>query len=342
MTSSSLSVQSPVVPVVLGIDISKLYFDVALVKTTAKGKVGEAKSQRFDNTPDGFKQLSAWLKTCHVQQVHACLEATGRYGDDLAVWLHTQGHVVSVVNPAVIHAYANVQSRRNKTDALDAALIARYCLNERPHAWTPPAQETLDLQALLKRLDDLKAIRQQESNRLASIIPCPQAEAFVQAHLDFLDQQIAALDAALKAHLKTVPTFISQFKLLLSIPGIGPLTAMRLIAFDLLRFENADAAVVMAGLNPSQHRSGTSCQRKTHLSKRGHTSMRKALYMPALTALTYNPIVRALAQRLAAKSKHAMVIVGAAMRKLLRIAYGVLKSACPFDPAFSPRPSQAY
>jgi transposase len=138
-----------------------------------------------------------------------------------------------------------------------------------------------------------------------------------------------------------VPAFASQFKLLLSIPGIGPLTAMRLIAFDLLRFEDADAAVAMAGLNPSQHLSGSACHHKTRLSKRGHAGIRKALYMPAVTAITYNPLVRALADRLAAKSKHPMVIVGAAMRKLLRIAFGVLKSACPFDPAFSPRPSQA-
>lgn len=342
MTSSSLSVQSPAVPTVLGIDISKLYFDVALVKTTAKGKASDAKPQRFDNTPQGFQQLAAWLKTCRVRQVHGCLEATGRYGDDLALWLHTHGHAVSVVNPAVIHAYANVRLRRNKTDVLDAELIARYCLHERPQPWTPPTQEMLDLQALLKRLDDLKTIRQQESNRLASIIPCPQAQAFVQAHIDFLDQQIAALDAAARAQTRAVPTFFAQFKLLLSIPGIGPLTAMRLIAFDLLRFEDADAAVAMAGLNPSQHCSGTSCHHKTCLSKRGHTGIRKALYMPALTAIIHNPLVRALADRLAAKSKHPMVIVGAAMRKLLRLAFGVLKSARPFDPAFSPRPSQAY
>lgn len=198
------------------------------------------------------------------------------------------------------------------------------------------------MQALLKCLADLKTTRQQESNRLKSIIPCPQAAAFVQQHVDFLDEQIAALEAATRSHTKAVPAFVSQFKLLISIPGIGPLTAMRLIAFDLLRFEDADAAVAMAGLNPSENRSGTSCQHKTRLSKRGHADIRKALYMPALTALTYNPFVRDLAARLAAKSKHPMVIVGAAMRKLLRLAYGVLKSALPFDPAFSPRPSQAY
>ena len=185
---------------------------------------------------------------------------------------------------------------------------------------------------------------------------------------------IAELEVAAKTLTKATPTFAAQFKLLLTIPGkvallgaIGPLTAIRLVVFDLLRFEDANAAVAkvalntplrgcwgaMAGLNPSQHRSGTSVERKSHLSKQGHADIRKALYMPALTALTHNPFVRDLAARLTAKSKHpkvafreAMVIVGAAMRKLLRLAYGVLKSNLPFDPNFSPQPSpqpsQAY
>ena len=324
---------------VLGIDISKPYFDVTLIKVSQPDTVVQ---HRFDNTATGFKQLKLWLKDQRAKHVHACLEATGRYGDELAVWLHTQKHVVSVVNPAIIHAYAKVHLRRNKTDALDADLIARYCLAEHPLPWTPPTQETLDLRALLKCLEDLKTTRQQESNRLESIIPCLQATNFVQQHIDFLDAQIADLEAAAKLLTKATPTFTAQFKLLLTIPGIGPLTAMRLIVFDLLRFEDANAAVAMAGLNPCQHRSGTSVERKPHLSKHGHADIRKALYMPALTALTYNPFIRDLAVRLTAKSKHPMVIVGAAMRKLLRLAYGVLKSNLPFDPNFSPQPSQAY
>ena len=327
---------------VLGIDISKLYFDVTLLKATKTPKTNAPVHAKFDNNAEGFKELKTWLKGRHVKHVHACLEATGRYGDELALWLHLQGHVVSVVNPAIIHAYAKVQLRRNKTDALDADLIARYCLAEHPLPWTPPTQEVLDLQALLKHLADLKASRQQEANRLESIIPCPQAADFVQQHIDFLDQQIAALTTKLKAFTKATPSFFSQFKLLITIPGIGPLTAMRLIAFDLLRFDDAYAAVAMAGLNPSEHRSGSSVDRKSHLSKRGHADIRKALYMPALTALIHNPFVLDLKRRLTAKSKHPMSIVGAAMRKLLRLAFGILKSNRPFDPNFSPKPLQAH
>ena len=321
----------------LGIDISKLYFDVALIKLPVKGHEPTSEHAQFDNTPDGFKQLTAWLKARRVKQVHAGMEATGRYGDALALWLHTHGHVVSVINPAYIHDYAGSRGRRNKTDALDADLIARYCVKESPAVWSPPTPDLQDLQALLKCLADLKAMRQQESNRLKSIIPCAQAVAVVQRHMDFLDQQIKSLEADTKAFTKSVPAFWSQFKLLITIPGIGPLTAMRLVAFELLRFDDADAAVAMAGLNPSESRSGSSCQRKTRLSKHGHAHIRMALFMPALTALTHNPCVRDLAARLEARSKHPMVILCAAMRKLLRLAFGVLKSNRPFDPAYSSR-----
>ena len=322
----------------LGIDISKHYFDVALIKAADKLPEPTSEHAQFDNTPDGFNQLKSWLKARRVKQVYAGMEATGRYGDALALWLHTHGHVVSVINPAYIHDYAGSRGRRNKTDALDADLIARYCVKESPTIWSPPTPEVQDLQALLKCLADLKATRQQESNRLKSIIPCAQAVAVVQRHIDFLDQQIKALQTDTQAFTQAVPPFKAQFRLLLSIPGIGALTAMRLVAFDLLRFEDADAAVAMAGLNPSESRSGSSCQRKTRLSKHGHADIRRALFMPALTALTHNPFVHDLGARLEAKSKHALVIICAAMRKLLRLAFGVLKSGRPFDPAYSPRP----
>lgn len=334
MTQSSILLKA-----VLGIDISKSYFDVTLLKVVLKGKDTKTVQKRFDNTAIGFNELKVWLKERGIKQVHACMESTGRYGDELALWLHLQKHQVSVVNPAVIHAYAKVQLRRNKTDTLDADLIARYCFSERPQLWTPPAQDILDLQALLKCLADLQTTRQQEANRLESIIPCPQAAAFVQQHIDFLDAQINTLNATLKAHIKTTPVFASQIKLLISIPGIGFLTAMRLIAFDLLRFHDANAAVAMAGLNPCENRSGSSVHRKSRLSKRGHADIRKALYMPAITAIIHNPFIRDLAARLTKNSMPPLSIIGAAMHKLIRQAFGVLKSNRPFDSSYSSRSS---
>lgn len=325
---------SPSRPSVLGIDVSKAFFDVALYRVRARGSTQEAQVQQFENTPTGFQALGRWLKDCHVKHVHACLEATGRYGDELALWLHTHGHDVSVVNPAVIHSFAQMHMQRNKTDRLDAKLIGMYCLSHRPGPWTPPTQETLDLQALLKHLTNLQDMRQQEHNRLESIIPSQLVAATVQAHIDFLQAQIDHVKRLIRNHVNAVPHLQAQFTLLRSIPAFGELTAWRLLALDVLRFHDADALVAFAGLNPTIRRSGTSVRGRTQLSKRGHATIRRDLYMPAVVALKHNPVIRAFAATLTAKGKHIMVVIGAAMRKLLRLAYGVLKSGRPFDPAW--------
>src|SRR5262245_40868976 len=151
------------VDAVLGIDIAKEKFVTAL--RTPEGK---CRHKSCANTPAGFAELAAWLTRQQVTRVHACLEATGTYGEALATWLHEAGHVVSVVNPAVIHAYARTQLVRSKTDRLDAELIARFTATQQPPAWTPPAPEIRQLQALVRRLDALQGMRTQEANRLAA------------------------------------------------------------------------------------------------------------------------------------------------------------------------------
>ena len=155
----------------LGIDIAKAKFAVALL--TADGTV---RHKSCANTPAGFADLAAWLHRQHVKGVHACLEATGTYGEALATWLHDAGHTVSVVNPAIIHAYARTQLARSKTDRLDAELIARFIATQHPPAWAPPAPEIRQLQALVRRLDALQGMRTQELNRLEAGVPvggCP-------------------------------------------------------------------------------------------------------------------------------------------------------------------------
>lgn len=124
------------VDAVLGIDIAKAKFASALL--TPDGKV---RHKSCANTPAGFAELAAWLQRRDVAHVHACLEATGTYGEALATWLYDAGHVVSVVNPAIIHAYAQAQLARSKTDRMDAELIARFTATQQPPAWTPPAPE---------------------------------------------------------------------------------------------------------------------------------------------------------------------------------------------------------
>src|SRR3954465_2214738 len=146
---------------VLGIDVSKLKFNVCLIREDAK-----LRHRVFANTQAGFTEMSQWLKKNHITQVHACLEATGTYSEALATYLYDNGHQVSVVNPAATKAYAGAQLSRTKTDKVDAELIARFCQTQKPQLWMPAALEVRELQALVRRLDSLIEMHTMEENRL--------------------------------------------------------------------------------------------------------------------------------------------------------------------------------
>jgi transposase len=315
------------VDAVLGIDIAKAKCVSALL--TSDGRV---RHKSCANTPAGFADLAAWLQRQQVTRVHACLEATGTYGEALATWLHDAGHVVSVVNPAVIHAYARAHLTRSKTDRIDAALIARFAATQQPPVWVPPAPELRQLQALVRRLDALQGMRAQEANRLAAGVAVPAVRTSIEAVLAHLDAQIAQVRALIRDHLDQHPGLRAQRDLLTTIPGIGETTAAILIAelFD-KPYTSARQAAAFAGVVPRLIESGT-FRGRSRLSKIGPGRLRKARYFPAVTALRWNPTVRAVRVRLQAAGKQPMVIVGAAMRKLIHLAYGVLKSGRAYEP----------
>lgn len=116
---------------------------------------GKLRDRVCPNTEAGYRQLPDWLLKQKALCVHACMEATGTYGEALSAYLHQAGHLISVVNPAIIKAFASTEMLRTKTDKRDASLIARYCQKHRPAAWTPPPPEISELQALVRRLESL-------------------------------------------------------------------------------------------------------------------------------------------------------------------------------------------
>lgn len=315
----------------LGIDVSKATLDTVLLR---EGHSAEA--AQFANTRQGFTRLSHFLKKRHVQLLHACLEATGSYGDELAQFLYEAGYRVSVVNPARIKAYADSRLSRNKTDAGDAALIADFCRTQQPDAWTPPSPEQRELQALVRQWENLSEMKQQEVNRRQAGIPSPTVLQSLDAHIAFLDQQLIELLHQIHDHVDRHPHLRQQRDLLTSIPGIGDLTAFKLLAEirDIRAFDSASQLAAFAGLTPRQRTSGSSVRGKTRLSKRGSARLRSALYFPALVAQRHNPILRAFAQRLLAAGKPKLAVLAAVMRKLLHLIYGILKSGLPFDPNF--------
>ena len=315
----------------LGIDIAKRKFEVALLRPDGKWR-----SKSIANTPAGHAELLAWLRRQHEGPVHACLEATGTYGAAVAESLHDAGHRVSVINPAAIEAFGRSRLSRTKTDPTDARLIAQFCRTQEPPPWAPLPREVRELQALVRRLDALEGMRQQERNRLAADPGSAVVCASIQHLIDTLDEEMTALKGQIVDHFDAHPTLRQQRDLLTSIPGIGAATAAILLAEfgPMARFAHARQCAAFVGVVPRERRSGTSLRGKPVLSKLGSAAVRKALYYPALTALRCNPIVTALRDRLRLRGKHPMAIVGAAMRKLVHLAYGVLKTVKPFDPNF--------
>jgi transposase len=319
---------------VLGIDVSKDKLDVVLFNEAQQTHSGV-----FANKAPGFQQLQRWLSKRLDGNLHACLEATGHYGEALAELLHQAGHTVSVVNPARIKAFAASRLSRQKTDQTDAKLIALFCQSQHPEVWTPPAPEQRALQAIVRHLQDLKAMCQQEHNRLTSGVLAEVVLQALQHHIAFLDAQIADLEGQIHDHLSQFPSLRQQRELLDSIPGLGELTIATLLAEvpNILAFETAAQLAAYAGVTPRQFRSGSSIHRPTHISKCGNARLRAALYFPAMVALRHNPIIRAFGDRLKATGHIGKSIVVAAMRKLLHLVYGVLKSGRPFDPNFASR-----
>jgi transposase len=312
----------------LGIDIAKASFDAVLL---VEGKADE--HAQFENNKSGFKKLKTWLERRTIGELHACMEATGNFSDGLATFLYGAGYTVSVVNPARISGYAKSQLRRNKTDKLDAELIAQFCRSQQPPVWTPPDPAWKELQAMVRHLQDLDKVRQQARNRLSADPNSPVVVAQLQAQIAFLDDQIKHLKKLMNDHIDQHPDLKNQRDLLTSIPGIGDLTASKLLGEfrSIPAFDHPNQLVAFAGLNPRHHTSGSSIRGKTSISKQGRASIRGALYMPAISAKRHNPSLAAFAARLKARGLSGTQIVVAVMRKLLHLAFGVLKSGKPFD-----------
>jgi transposase len=327
--ASSFTEEIIMTEAVLGIDISKLKFNVCLIKIT-----GKLRHKVFANNKAGFEQLLAWLSGQDIERVHACLEATGTYSEPLALWLHETGHPVSLINPAAIKAFAGAQLSRTKTDRVDAELIARFCQAQKPLLWTPPSSEVKELQALVRRLESLIEMKVMEENRLCSGITVEAVRESVQEHIAYLSQEIKRTQELIRDHINNHPALKQQAELLDSIPGIAQATAALLLSEfpDIKQYRSARQLAAYAGLVPRERQSGTSVRGRTRLSKIGNARLRRALYFPAITALRCSPFFQAWGEELHKRGKSKMSVICAVMRKLLHLAYGVLKSEKPFDP----------
>lgn len=313
----------------LGIDIAKNKFDVVLLIG------GRRRRKTFANSRSGHAHLLQWLRDKGVTFSHACMEATGRYWEALALQLHDGGHLVSVVNPSQVKNFARSKLTRNKTDSVDADLVAEFCLLLKPLRWSPRSPAKRRLRDLVRLREPLLASLIEYRNRLGEGTLCSPASDALGRIIDALEDELASIERAISEQIAACPMLATEIALLTSIPGIGVMTAAGILVElpDISLFRAAKQVAAYAGLSPRNRQSGSSILGPGRLARTGNANLRSLLYLPALTALRFNPLIKAFADNLRSKARLApKQIVAAAMRKLLHLCFGVLKNAQPFNP----------
>jgi transposase len=313
---------------VLGIDISKKTFDVALLTDD------KVCNKAFHNNEQGFDALSAWLNKHGANNIDACLESTGIYGEALAEYLHREGHQVYIVNPVRIHSYAKSKQLRAKNDKLDAKLIAEYChLHDDLQPYTPAPAEIKHLQQLERRIADLKDTLIREKNRLEAASRRDMVRSSILRTITFIEAEISALESEMDDTINKTPELSKNKELLESSKGVGPVTSrMFLIEFGSFKtFKSARSAAAYAGITPFTRRSGSSLASPGSISRMGNSRIRQVLYMAAQAAAKYNPVFKAQYNKLRAAGKAYKVAICAIARRLVHVAYGIIKYQRPFD-----------
>lgn len=314
----------------VGIDVSKKKLDVCV----ASGD--KIKTKVFKNTAADHIELNRWLRQRELPaDAPVVLEATGSYSEAVAIALSDAGWAVSVVNPARVSGFAQSQMNRNKTDKADAKLLAKFAQRADLTTWQAPSLAVRELRALVDRLQALTDMRQQELNRLEALdqgVPS-NVSGMVQAHVDWLNTQIKTIQSEIDDHIDGNPELKHDADLMRSIPGIGDRTCAQFLAYigDVRRFKSAKALAAFIGVTPRQKQSGTSINGRTMISRTGHRAARRSLYMPGMVAKRHNPVIIAMARRLEQRGMAPKAIVGASMRRLVHMIYGVIKSGRPFQ-----------
>lgn len=318
-----------------GFDISKEKVDLCCLLDSSNMKV---KTKVFRNNLQFFQDIANWLlKT--TQSVPAnitiTMEPTGVYHEPLSHFLYKQGFTILLVNPGKAKKFAESMNLVHKTDKSDAIMLARY--GESKHAnsmyWQPVNPEVRELQALIRRLDALESNRQREVNRLEASEFSEGSEYVTQSiknTIHFFDDQIKAAKSYIDALIAQYPELKRNRALLESIPGIGPVLSRELTSlFAAKQFKTAKQVAAYCGLIPKLKESGA-MKGRTTLSKLGPSRIRCKLYMAAVVAGQHNALIKKQKGNLKQSGKTSMQILGANMRKLVQICFGVVKTQTEF------------
>jgi len=318
----------------LGVDVAKAKLDCCLLLDDASGK---RKTKVVNNTKSGVVDLLDWITKQNIstEELHVVMDATGVYHEQAALALADAGVIVSIVNPAQVKDFGRGMAVRTKTDSVDSFVLARYGALLKPSAWTPPAPEARMLQALLARRDAIAQDLQRERNRQEKADATDTPELIrksLEGSIEFLVKQLAQLQQDIDDHINRHPSLKKDMNLLQSIPGVGPQVGGNMLSvLSSYRFESAEQLAAYLGLVPVERQSGSSVLGRAKLSKAGPARIRAVLYMAAVAAKRCNPHVKAVYDRMLARGKCKMSALGAAMRKLVHLCFGVLKTQQPYQ-----------
>lgn len=310
--------------VCVGIDVSKKTLDVCILFDDSE--------RVFNclNCEEGFVELVSKLAHFNKNDVRICLEATNIYHRKLTQFLYDAGYFVVVENPAKIHHFMKMQFSRLKTDKQDARLIARYCKLDGLRRWRP---SSLCVSRLIQLIDAIRYFTEMRKSLYVKLHDVGDGfcrDSFSDA-VSYLSMRIKLLASELRHLFADNADLREQRRILMSIPGVGSLTASILLSVFLSRdFTKASQLVAYFGLNPRMRRSGTSISGREHISKMGKRNLRSALYMPALSVYRYKKFA-CFISRLEFQKKNAMVIITALMRKILIFAFTLFRKREMYD-----------
>jgi transposase len=304
--------------IVVGVDVSKERLDVGV---RPSGDI-------FSETNDGPGQARLAKRLVELKPDLVVMESTGGMEVPLALELGEVGVPYRIVNPRPVRDFAKSTGKLAKTDRIDAMVLAHWAETMKPEPKALPDAPRRDLRGLVLRRTELVAARVAEQNRLGAA-PVTAVKQSLKEHIRYLTRQIRELDKKIAQVVKVNPDFFGRSALVQSVPGIGPNTAHMLIAtLPELGKLNRQGIAALVGIAPLNRDSGK------YIGKRfcwgGRAEVRSALYMAALTASRYNPIISALYQRLKAKGKAAKVALVACMRKLLVILNAMARTNTPW------------
>lgn len=297
---------------------------------------GQWRERRVANTAAGHRQLIGWLRR-QGKRLWVCMEASGNYGLDLALWLSRCAELeVSVVNPRQVRRFAQSLGERSKTDPVDARVLAEYGKRMEPEPWQPPSSEALELRALSRAIAALVHLRVQQVNRVHALEAAEALPKLVrrelERHVHDLDRRIARLRQMARQQVKHDPELEARYQSLLTIPGIGEASGLQILGEVGTLPPQLDARqwVAHSGLDPCRHESGTSVARRPRISRCGNQRLRAALYMPALVAVRHDHHLAAFYQRLQDRGKAPLVALVAVMRKLLHAVHALTHHPEPY------------